>query len=412
MSDDEKSGETVSGDMVRYTPAPVAEYRPQIMLAPEEAKALDDALRANMLAVLRPDVDYGVIPGTKKPSLLKPGAEKLLQWFGYGHTMVRDEIERDADGQRVGVTYKCTVTKALADGRMAVVAACDGYAGYDEDRFYVSAADAEAKERANAAKYRRDPWPAKFAEYRAPWNSVIKMAEKRAMVGAAIVATAASGLFTQDMEDIVPAAPVTPIGDAGIAAIKGLTPGVQSILGSWYRKQRWPEPREWSPEQWCAALIEAGRIAAEAPAPAASREPAAEPQGNGDQDRTQGWIDWARQHAAEFTTEEAGRDLKAKVTETRRDGKINGATAQELHELIDARIGDIAKPAVEGVVTPPLDPEDAWAAKVEDITSAAEAAMAEADLDVLVKGRKIGGERAAQIRAAIQAKGASFEAAA
>ena len=168
MSDEEKTGDTMSADLVRYAPAPVAEYRPQIMLAPEEAKALDDALRANMLAVLRPDVDYGVIPGTKKPSLLKPGAEKLLQWFGYGHTMIRDDIERDADGNRVGVTYKCTVTKALADGRMAVVAACDGYAGYDEDRFYISAADAEAKERANAAKYKRDPWPAKFAEFKAP----------------------------------------------------------------------------------------------------------------------------------------------------------------------------------------------------------------------------------------------------
>ena len=122
----------------------------------------------------------------------------------------------------------------------------------------------------------------------------------------------------------------------------------------------------------------------------------------------QGWIDWARQNAAGFTTEDAGQGLKAKVTAKRQEGRINGATAKELLELIGARLEDLAKPAVEGVVTAPLDPEDAWAAKVEDISSAAEAAMAEADLDVLVKGRKIARERAAQIRAAIQAKAATF----
>ncbi|MCA1816978.1 MAG: hypothetical protein LC746_11320, partial [Acidobacteria bacterium] len=32
--------------------------------------------------VLRRDVDYGVIPGTEKFTLLKPGAEKLTTFFG------------------------------------------------------------------------------------------------------------------------------------------------------------------------------------------------------------------------------------------------------------------------------------------------------------------------------------------
>ena len=32
-------------------------------------------------AQMQRDVDYGVIPGTSKPSLLKPGAEKLLRLF-------------------------------------------------------------------------------------------------------------------------------------------------------------------------------------------------------------------------------------------------------------------------------------------------------------------------------------------
>ena len=32
--------------------------------------------------VLKKDYDYGVIPGTAKPTLLKPGAEKICMLFG------------------------------------------------------------------------------------------------------------------------------------------------------------------------------------------------------------------------------------------------------------------------------------------------------------------------------------------
>ena len=58
------------------------------------------------------------------------------------------------DGRWAGVTYRCTVTKDMPDGRKVIVATCEGYAGYDEDRFYLTAEDArrkaEEKERANA----------------------------------------------------------------------------------------------------------------------------------------------------------------------------------------------------------------------------------------------------------------------
>lgn len=166
----------VNGEVVPYGAGVVEEYRARIVMAPEEAKALDESLRNMMKAVLRQDVDYGVIPGTgSKPSLLKPGAEKLLQWFGYGNTNAPTGTERDSEGRRLGITYRCIVTKSLPSGQVVTVASCDGYAGYDEDRFYTSAEQAEAKERANAERYRRQVNKSKFAEYRAPWNSVIKM---------------------------------------------------------------------------------------------------------------------------------------------------------------------------------------------------------------------------------------------
>jgi hypothetical protein len=124
-------------------------------------------------SVLVRGTDYGVIPGTgRSPVLLKPGAERLLQVFGLGHHMDVLTYDEDGDGQRRGVTYRCTVTKVLADGREIVVSSCDGHASMDEP------------------KWRK-----------APWNTIIKMAQKRALVGATLTATATSGLFTQDMED-------------------------------------------------------------------------------------------------------------------------------------------------------------------------------------------------------------------
>lgn len=150
-------------------------YRPTLVLAPDEAKALVDQVKAFQRSVLVEGTDFMKIPGTPKPSLLKPGAERLMQVFGLGHRMEQLEVDRDGDGKQTGVTYRCTVTKMMADGRELTVSSCDGHASIEEP------------------KWRR-----------APWNTIIKMAQKRALVGATLTATATSGLFTQDMEDMEP----------------------------------------------------------------------------------------------------------------------------------------------------------------------------------------------------------------
>jgi hypothetical protein len=270
-------------DMTPYTAASAPEeYRARFVMEPSEAAALDEQLRNCMRAVLKPDVDYGLIPGMgNKPSLFKPGAEKLIQWFGFGFESNEVKTERDdpeypsgiADKvRRVGVTYRCTVYKELADGRRVTVATCEAYAGYDEDKFYVSLeaarSKAEAKERQWAAKDKRQPNPAKWeyvSEYRAPWNSVMKMCEKRALVGAAIDATAAAGLFTQDLEDMradAAAQEATAFADAARAAMMALPDEAREGLDRWYRGKRWPDPGQWTAGQWCAALQMAGYLTA------------------------------------------------------------------------------------------------------------------------------------------------------
>src|SRR5918997_2888189 len=62
----------------------VAVERSQFMPAMSIESAVEryGAITEFVSRVLRRDVDYGVIPGTEKLTLLKPGAEKLTTFFG------------------------------------------------------------------------------------------------------------------------------------------------------------------------------------------------------------------------------------------------------------------------------------------------------------------------------------------
>jgi hypothetical protein len=198
-------------DIDVYQPAAgIGQYQAGIVMTPESAKALDDQVRACTQAVLREGVDYGHIPGTNgdEKSLWRPGAQKLLQWFQLGCTCDRVEVERDDDGRKHGITYRAVVTKRLPDGTRETLATCEGTADYDESKFWQSAEEvqrkAEYNERKWAKQYGRVADPTKWkdrGEYRADWNALMKRAQKRAIVGATVDATAAGGIFTDREED-------------------------------------------------------------------------------------------------------------------------------------------------------------------------------------------------------------------
>lgn len=400
-------------DLAQYSPSVLEEYRPRIIMAPEEASALDKSLRDMMRAVLREDVDFGVIPGTgSKPTLLKPGAEKLLQWFGFGHSTEKVETERDDAGGRLGVTYRCVITKAMQDGRTVTVATCEGYAGYDEDRFYVTAEQAEAKERANAQRYQRSPNTSKFAEYRAPWNSVIKMSQKRALVGAALQATSASTLFTQDLEDMR--------GDAGDgsqfttaaqAAVMALSDEVRAELDAWYRSRKWPDPGRWTAEQWCAALMQAGSLAAGEGQPQAAPQGTPAPAPASAAPAAAGWLDAALAKAPGLPTIRACQDLWRESAAKVGNGQIAKADAQRVQETLRARMEDLRQEAADAAA---LDPADPWSVKIESLASSQDAAPVVAEVIALFQGGHIGTERRDALIAAITARfpGAAAETAA
>lgn len=184
---------------------------------PEELKAWVTRLDEVRRSVLVKGTDYDVIPGGRnQDNLLKPGAEKLIMIAGLGVHMCQIPTTAGHDG----LTYRCSVFRqqpgsTWACGQcgetasVAVIAQCEGYAGYDEDRYFQTAigrkAKAESDERHWAAKDHRDVrperWAGPFEDYKAPLNTLMKMAQKRAYVGATLNALAASGLFTQDLDD-------------------------------------------------------------------------------------------------------------------------------------------------------------------------------------------------------------------
>jgi len=140
--------------------------------------------------------DYGVIPGCgSKPSLLKPGAEKLLQVYGFGSLM--DKTGEDATEKRYEVTYKCSITHKKSG---KVVAQCEGTACSEEKRNWSTA-------------------PLKLK------NTIQKIAQKRAFVGATLFATGCSDVFTQDVEDMEPTQAPTPRAEPvppEVLALQGL----------------------------------------------------------------------------------------------------------------------------------------------------------------------------------------------
>lgn len=82
-----------------------------------EVKQRLDVIEEAQKTAMRPEVDYGVIPGTgSKPTLLKPGAEKLSVLFQLD---VQLENEKEwGPGDHLTVVSKATVYHAPTGSRL------------------------------------------------------------------------------------------------------------------------------------------------------------------------------------------------------------------------------------------------------------------------------------------------------
>ena len=123
---------------------------------------------------LRPKIDFGIIPGTDKPTLLTPGAEKILMLLGVTSTYELLEHVQDYDKGFFAYTVKCVVSK---DG--LIITEGLGHCNSRERKFMSQKVD-----------------PYTIA------NTCLKIAKKRAQVDAALTIASLSDVFTQDAEDM------------------------------------------------------------------------------------------------------------------------------------------------------------------------------------------------------------------
>lgn len=210
--------------------------------------------------------DYGKIPGTPKPALLKPGAEKLCSIFGLAPRYVQEEQVEDWTGEAHGgeplfyYRYKCQLFKGdrflgeaigsanswEAKHRYRWVREAEVPAGLDSSilptrsstvtefafaidkgetsgqygkpavywkqwRDAIAAGEAKHVMKLTAKGKEMDAWEMGGTLYRISnpdgadvVNTCQKMAQKRALVAAVLVVTNCSDAFTQDIEDTPP----------------------------------------------------------------------------------------------------------------------------------------------------------------------------------------------------------------
>lgn len=116
--------------------------------------------------------DYGIVPGTNKPTLLKPGAEKILMLLGLRSEFEIVDSTRDFQEGFFQYQVRCKLYKndiLITEG----LGACN-----TKERKYI----------------KQDPFGID--------NTVLKMAKKRALIDATLLVASLSDVFTQDLEDM------------------------------------------------------------------------------------------------------------------------------------------------------------------------------------------------------------------
>lgn len=224
----------VTQEAGNYAIMPAMNVKAALQRYQDQKEFIESALRIN--------VDFGPIPGTKKNTLLKPGAEKLAFFFGLRPTFedvasVEDWTGREHDGEPFFYyRSKCTL---YHNGNL--VASADGSCNSWEKKYRYRSAERlcplcgkpaikrskfSPKNKAlgvtpgwycfdkaggcGAEFSATDPdivgqqlGQAKNPDVADIVNAILKMAQKRALVAAVLIGANASEWFTQDMEDFV-----------------------------------------------------------------------------------------------------------------------------------------------------------------------------------------------------------------
>lgn len=164
----------IESKVVPFTSSPsMQSSTPNLVITSAETIKRIDDLNEFVQNCMVKGIDYGMISGFSKPTLLKPGAEKLCDAFGFSKTV--DVVNRIEQWEAGVFAYEVKMTLTRKDNGII---------------------EAEGLGSCNSKE-------ASF-NHQNPFtivNTVLKMAKKRALIDAILSATRSSGLFTQDIED-------------------------------------------------------------------------------------------------------------------------------------------------------------------------------------------------------------------
>jgi hypothetical protein len=172
-----------------------------------------NAIAQMMATVMKKDIDYGTIPGTPKPTLYKPGSEKLLSMFHLTAKPIVDDLSTP-DCMRFRVFVQIT---EMGTGRYLGEGV--GEASSAETKYQWRSIVCEEEFQTTPDDRRRTIWKDKqYGRSVTPFplkqvrtcmediaNTVLKMAKKRAQIDAVLTVTAASDVFMQDAQEIIDA---------------------------------------------------------------------------------------------------------------------------------------------------------------------------------------------------------------
>jgi len=222
-------------------PQRLASWTPRFALTVDEAVALVDKKREFMKRVMREGEHFGTIPGTPKPTLYKPGAELLLSAMGLHSDSsintvppIIDMLGKDHGGEPfIQFQKTCDVYREEIAGERILIARASANCSSWEKKYRYRKADRTCPQCGKVGTIIKGK-----AEYGGGWlcwknkggcgtkftdidkritdqatadipnpdiadliNTIEKIASKRALVAATLLATGCSDIFTQDLED-------------------------------------------------------------------------------------------------------------------------------------------------------------------------------------------------------------------
>lgn len=263
-------------EVVKYQPAPVA-IATTMALTTADLVAQVHLIQDVMRAVMKDGEHYGKIPGCgEKPTLLKPGAEKLAMTFrlapryeitaadlpnGHREYTVRATLTTIGNESFVGEGVgSCSTMEAKYRFRTGPVE----FTGQPVPKEYWDIRKenpGKALEmiggKGHSTKKNPDTGAWEIAiqgdkvEHDNPadhYNTALKMAKKRALVDAVLTATAASDIFTQDIEDLVDNGVIVTASNVAPVAHPPAKPEPTYQRPPMAQVDEPPAP-EWTPEQ-------------------------------------------------------------------------------------------------------------------------------------------------------------------